>query len=845
MNRGLDNGQEEGELLHTKLYNKLDLNADDITTTLSANEQIIESIDSNEIHKENIILKNYYPLEQNLKRKTRKMEWLLRTTNQIITFPNDIDGRNTDTDESINETQEKILGYPDGKLSTTLLTKIPTLMNMWMKRCSIDNSNAAFVVERLLQRLIDERKAGNEYFVNEEEKMITTDLYNIVIEAWTRTSGQVVKNNLQLLDLSPLYTIDLQQNDEPNQNQDRFVQKLNSENTNNKFLLGVPYPNTPTCIPFAPTRAHDVLNKMEEMANDDLNIRPDTKTYSLVLRAWVRSRDYCSLTNMEQILDRLEEIGSNNDKPQYHDVQPTVQCFNLYLYALANSQDSQSHKKSHAEKAHAILLDLKRRYNDDPIKNGNLMPCVNTYNQVLSAYARTRCKQGALNAQSILDGMMREANVTNVHPDRDTFNAVMGCWHRSGSENASFQIEYLLNLMNGLSESVAGYHRARPDHYSVNTVIASIAKSNRKEKLRRINYMLSNMERLYNVKADTLSYNLVIDAYAKSQDLRAVNETQRLLSVMENKFIEGNEFVMPDSFSYTTVIDTLSSKLKMNAGKKAELIVRRMESMCKEHGGKQPGTAVYNALMNCYASRGDKSDLNRLEAILRFMEGMSQKDGMAQMMPNVISYNTLLKGYAQSKENLTRKAEILLERMENGEINVCPDVVSYTTVITAFARSSIPAKARNAKRILDKMIDSYASGNNSKLEPTIFPFNACLNACAFTFNRSEKVNAFVVVVDTLVLIQKYCKADYITYGTILSCWRNLIPKHDDRRQAVVRSSFKQCCKDGLVGGMVLRQLQLTASPELYQELIGGHSNGNINSIPQKWSRNIQSQKRST
>ena len=849
----------------------------------------------------------YHPLEQLfIKRKTKKMEWLINVTSQILYV-------DSSTKLQQEQQQQHVCqpSYPIGSLPSSLITKIPTIMITWMHRCSIENSNAAFIVERLLERLIDERGAGNDYFSTTQnhnhhseendynntsnnnnnnnnsgkqiitmnrgetdEKMITTDLYNIVIEAWTRTSGTnddnyeqycIIANNCFFHGKGLVYdatNIDVNNKISDSDDDGNCSNGNNGNNGNNSTSTMISSESTSlastqqltTSIPFAAMRAHQILNKMEELSYNesgiddnstgvgDINVQPDTKTYSLVLKAWARSKEYCSLSRMEEILNRLEEVGSYSN---YHDVQPTVQCFNLYLYALANceKQLNENNKNdsveimNHAKKAHGILLDLKKRYEEDSIRHGNMLPDVNTYNQVLSAYARTKTMEGAIEAQSILDDMMKEANVTNVYPDTDTFNAVMGCWHKCPSKQASFNIEYILNLMNGLSQTVVGYHRARPDRFSVNTAIVSIGRSRRKEKLQRVHYILKNMERLYNVKPDTISYNIVIDAYSKSSDIRAVKQTRRLLTTMQDLYMNGDDLVKPDSFSYSTVIDTMCTRLKNRATQEAESIVEQMEELSK-HGCTRPSTAVYNSLMNCYATHGDKNDLNRLEMLLTFME-INSDQGNIHMKPNIITYNTALKGYSLSKDNLTRKAEALLDRMESKELDVFPDIISYTTTITTFARSSLPGKARNAKRILDKMIDMNNSGENPNIQISIYPFNACLNACAYTFNRQEKVMAFKVVVDTLVLTRKFCKPDHTTYGTILKAWRTLIPKHDDTRQSVVTSSFKQCCEEGFAGQLVMRQLQLAASPEVYNDLVGKYIKGKTSSFPSSWSRNVK------
>ena len=145
---------------------------------------------------------------------------------------------------------------------------------------------------------------------------------------------------------------------------------------------------TNTKRPFAAMRAHYVLNKMEQLASSVttnehtknrhiLVIRPDIKSYTLVLKAWVRSREYCSLEKMQEIFSHFEELEQQQQQEQssssiqllekYSDsspLQPTVQCYNLYLYALANSKESSSKKsfERNAEKANIILQTLRNEH---------------------------------------------------------------------------------------------------------------------------------------------------------------------------------------------------------------------------------------------------------------------------------------------------------------------------------------------------------------------------------------------------------------------------------------------------------------------------------------------------
>jgi hypothetical protein len=77
----------------------------------------------------------------------------------------------------------------------------------------------------------------------------------------------------------------------------------------------------------------------------------------------------------------------------------------------------------------------------------------------------------------------------------------------------------------------------------------------------------------------------------------------------------------------------------------------------------------------------------------------------------------------------------------------------------------------------------------------------------------------------------------------LKACANLIPLDDERRRLVVEPVFRQCCKDGQVGEIVLKQLRLAAPDDLYQKLLGGLIRPGcpvrLEDIPLAWRRNLR------
>ena len=243
-----------------------------------------------------------------------------------------------------------------------------------------------------------------------------------------------------------------------------------------------------------------------------------------------------------------------------------------------------------------------------------------------------------------------------------------------------------------------GHEYASPDQFSMNTVISAVAKSNHKDSVRKAYFMILNMEKTYGVLPDTTSYNLAIDAYAKSRDLQCGKKANNLLSKMEGLYRRGHAELMPDSFSYSTVINAVSTRL--DAGKVAESILGRMNHLHPSHGGNIPDTVVYNSVMNAYSTQGDQESVIRNIAILNYVEE-NYTAGNEKVKPSVISYNTVLKTFACARGDFTKEAEELLTRMEGMSkygTGILPDAISYTSVISSYARSDVKGKAKAAQQ---------------------------------------------------------------------------------------------------------------------------------------------------
>ncbi|GFH56503.1 hypothetical protein CTEN210_12979 [Chaetoceros tenuissimus] len=582
----------------------------------------------------------------------------------------------------------------------------------------------------------------------------------------------------------------------------------------------------------------------------DLDIaKPNARSFNLVFKSWVRSRSTDACEQMKSLLKLMEEYESNQDQNCAAAYFSSIQSYNYYLYALANRvHASSSQRKQDANDA----LELLQNIEEKALKDSIFQPDINTYNQVFSILAKSIRVEYAKEATSILNKIVENVEYTLsdtsgnarthslVYPTTDTFNAVMNCWLKADPKNARNKVEMLLDKMITLHETYQHIPQVQtyPDKVTINTLISSYTKSHRKDAIPKAYSTLTSMDSKYGIEASTTSFNIVLNAYAKSKrDLQGHKKAIKLLDKMEILHQQGSLHVKPDSFSYSTVIDAIAAR--SDSGKQAHGILDQMIAFHQHHSGDRPDRVVYNSLINAYSAQGDEDSILCIEDLLQTME----ESAFENVKPNIITYNTILKAYANARTSCTDKAEALLYRLEQSKnkSTIQPDVISYTSVISAYARSDAADKATKAQEISKQMITLYREQKVEAVKPSIYTFNAVLNACAYTFDQDEKIRALVVVVETLVAIQEFAKSDHTTYGTLLKAFVNLIPANDKRRRRVVKAVFKVCCTEGMVGNMVLRQLRFAAPADLYEELLGRSIDDEVklSSLPSKWSRNVR------
>lgn len=257
--------------------------------------------------------------------------------------------------------------------------------------------------------------------------------------------------------------------------------------------------------------------------------------------------------------------------------------------------------------------------------------------------------------------------------------------------------------------------------------------------------------------ADTISYNGVLKAYAKSSAGDAVQWAEKVLRRMEDVHEDQREAyrrwenmeednggedglaneagppritVKPNIRTYSTLLDAYSRHATRCPPEESEALLERVWELYEATGdeGLRPNAFAYNTVLNHWAKcdRGAEGAL-RAADLLEKME--------LHNLVDIISYNTVADAWARSGvDDAGSKAEavlrqiIELEKVKGRRNKILPNVRTYCCVIDAWSRSTHPASAQRADRILAELESKYELTQDESLQPNQFAFSAVINA---------------------------------------------------------------------------------------------------------------------
>jgi len=333
-------------------------------------------------------------------------------------------------------------------------------------------------------------------------------------------------------------------------------------------------------------------------------------------------------------------------------------------------------------------------------------------------------------------------------------------------------------------------------------------------------------------KPDAITYVTCFNAYAYSKTEEDATEAERLLEQMNEMYLDGDDTMKPSVRSIKVLLDAW---IKVGAIDKAENVLNQYKDMLINidndndgSGNKSRNTmtpedwkGIYRSiLMGCTLHDNPK----RATAYLKLM--IDNKD----IEPDIACYNRIIDSYIQLGErDCAKRSQEIFELVESrrkvGALS--PDERVFTSFIKALTVGKVPGLYKKADLIL-KRIESLGEGSNRDVQPTIWTYNAVLNACAESahIDDTNLHEAFQTSVRVFTKLREDMDPDHITFGNMIRC-ADLLPSQSETRDKFITATFKLCCKSGHVNNYFIRDFCSVASKDLWTSLTGFTSDDDV------------------
>lgn len=604
-----------------------------------------------------------------------------------------------------------------------------------------------------------------------------------------------------------------------------------------------------------------------------------------------------AVRRMQQWLSRSLSDSDEVDFELTSDQKSTLlKGYNLWIHALAKSEEEDA-----GFQAERVLKEMQRNVSrggpiPDEITIGSVMDA-----HAHSATVSSSSGSGAKAAEAFLFRLLEKHEATTSKGDvpwsQDSDNALndslivtcdtmLNALAREGTMESAERAQLIVLRLEEYQRQLAKQRkRVRPKGIQKNSsekegIIPSTSTRKRPISYATVMNAWANVGSVEAAeKAEATLESLVIRAKMDAKEKSNVNEGESILVS-----------VHPDTIVFNSVIQCWATARHIKSGKKSMRLLEQMKELSnmnriqnkdgdsdKIYFDTHPDIITYNTVLSAWSHCGDKNAAPKAEKIVKELvmereenrnkqtNRLGSTDDDTTVVVNTVTFNTVLDAWSKSKlSGANDRAEKLLEFMiQSNDPDIAPDIYSFTCVMDAFAKSKQPNKASNTQKLLDRLIqmhdEALKSGDRraaEALRPSQIPYNTVLNACAFSAMHTppeEQKDAIQIAVDTYKSMSsrislpsfrrkgdgRIVSRDTVTYGLMLKCIANLMPRGKIRSRMALQI-FQESCDDGLVGFMVWNEIRRSVPGKLLQETYGFRrqcGSLDVEDLPKEWRKN--------
>jgi len=458
-----------------------------------------------------------------------------------------------------------------------------------------------------------------------------------------------------------------------------------------------------------------------------------------------------------------------------HMLERTDKELDSAAYLLVIDGWARSGATGAAQKAEKWLVDLERRYRNTlcsenegtspnfPVCSSKLEPTIDCYNSVIFAWAKSSESIATIRAERWLSKVKQAMNdVDSTKEDMPTTSA------RLGPNTNSYNF-FLDCLSKGCSK----------------------ASSDLQSNAEKAEQTLGEMIKLQKVRGDrvnpnTDSFNYVLRAWTRCRnEVSIADKVMDLLREMElcqrSSKNPEHAIIKPNTLSYSLAMDAwvvvagIKAKQYLNM-KKGHVFAR----------GKSASESKGHTFSNGY------DEISKAEAILEYMEALQEAG--AGVIPDTVSHNIILGGYARISNEVNTdapfRAERVLRRMK--ELQISPDQVSYRHVIRCWSNIKRHNSGERGEWWLKQMWQEFNDTGNENTRPDVGVYNAVMSG--YADSDAVKVDSLLTEMANIERMDHWIRPNSESYSLAMRSWL----KHE-----------KQCSCDAAGEGIsnALKRLQ--------------------------------------
>lgn len=305
----------------------------------------------------------------------------------------------------------------------------------------------------------------------------------------------------------------------------------------------------------------------------------------------------------------------------------------------------------------------------------------------LSAYARRRTKTSAVQAEELLERLLKEYRAGNpaAQPSTTTFNAAMNAYASIGDPEGANRIVHSMKQDGNL----------QPDVVGLTTLATAWARSRKPQAPSKAMEILEYMEKDPERSPTTTTYNTVLTALVHSSWTNKAHQAQALVARMKDRYRAGHEECRPSIYTYQLLI-TAWSRTKPSPRRSiphaAERILQYLiDQAASGHDDLSPNTHCYTAVINAWAHSFEPEKARRAYELLQDLRHRYEVQGDHSCRPNVVVYSAVLNACCKATAVSDRGVNVAIAQLVWDELRWSeygpPNFLSYASYLRVCAES--------------------------------------------------------------------------------------------------------------------------------------------------------------